>query len=585
MCPAGAWLYLPVMKRTSLSPRLGTRTAFVGLLLVGALALAGLLAWQALDAGRAHASVVRNTLSGEARFAAFTYVGNARSLLDQTILRPGLAAAARAGGDVPGSALTLEGLRTAARETAWPHADGVTAVFRVDLAGGGVALDVGADGPAEALRAWLAGPAREGARHGGTAGGEPVMVASPEGGGTLVYRLDAEDRREARLLYGFRLADDGLGVALGHAFTLSPLLPLEPTGGRPNGEVLQVTVTDGAGRPVWRSGPPSPSEWVASDTLGARYGGLRARVTVNPEAASALVLGGAPRSRLSLVLLLLASTVALTAAGFLRLRREAELAWFQADLVSEVSHELRLPLDRIRASSEALLHGRVHTAEERRRSLERIGNESRRLALQVENLFLYARFQGDGAEMDVRETELGHLVDEVAEAGRPLAVSAGSKVEVAVSTGCLVRADRALLRQALLNLLDNGLRCGPAGQTVRLGLEVERSNIRLWVEDQGPGVPREDRARVWDAPVGRAASASRSDIGLAVVRQVAEAHGGRVGVEDGGDGGVRFVVDLPAQVLAGAGPVERSSVRERLRDAAPGTGPSPSPATLREATE
>jgi signal transduction histidine kinase len=593
------------MMRKSLSSRLKSRTAFVGVLLLGALALTGLLAWQAFDAGRSHAEAVKKTLGEQVRFAAWEYAGNARDYLDSKILYPGLEVTAIAGGKTAGAALTMEKLRKVAGEKDWPYVQGVTGVFRVELTSG-VTTFSGASAPPrgsaavatasssgptesdEATRRWIADELRTRILHDSTPAWEPVMVAEPEHGGTFVYRLYPEERSEAEVAYGFRVAPGGLDAPLGYAFTLSPLIPESLTGGRGNAEVFAVTVADGAGRPVWRSPEDYTSDVAAMDTVGTRYAGLTARVVVNPDVAPDLVIGGFPRSRLPVIVVLLLLTAGLVAGAFFQLRQETELAQLRADFVSGVSHELRTPLAQIRMFSETLLLGRVRNDEERRRSLEIIVNEARRLTHQVDNVLLYSRSERDGMRLEAEETELGRLVDEVAEAFRPLAVAAGCKLEIAAATGCIARVDGALLRQALLNLLDNALKYGPSGQTVRLGLGVERAWIRLWVDDEGSGVPEEDRGRIWE-PYFRMAShresaVAGSGIGLSVVREVAEAHGGRARVETGERGGARFVIEIPAEVLSMVGPAGRERQRRAVQ-ANGGTGPVPSPATLREATD
>jgi signal transduction histidine kinase len=580
------------MMRNALSSRPASGTAFVGLLLLGALAVTGLLAWQAVDAGRSHAEAARKTLGEQARFAAWEYAGNAREYLDRRLLYPGLEVVARAGGRRPGAPLELDVFRDVAADKRFRYDDAVTGVFRVELSTGAVAFGGNEAGEVrrEAVEAWLAGSLRRHAREGRFAGWRPVMLAAPGLGGIFVYRLHPDDRSEARVAYGFRVGPGGLDEPLASAFERSPLLPEGLTGARDNDGVFQVRVHDGLGRPVWRSPVPYVSEWSASDTLGTRYAGLTARVTVNPEVAPELVIGGLPSSRLPLIAILLLLTAGLVAAAFYQLRRETELARLRADFVSGVSHELRTPLAQIRMFSETLLLRRVRTPEEERRSLEIIVNESRRLTHQVDNVLLYSRSERHGIRMAPEETELGRLVDEVAEAFQPLAQAAGCRVEVAVSTGCVARVDGALLRQALVNLLDNAVKYGPAGQTVRLGLEVGRTVIRLWVEDEGSGVPAERRREIFEAyyrlEEHRESSVAGSGIGLAVVRRVAQAHRGEALVEEGSRGGARFVIRLPADVMSGVGPLAGARARNGRREASPGTtrpgpAPAPSPVTMR----
>ena len=562
------------MMRTHLSTRLESRTAFVGLLLVGALGLAGLLAWQAFDAGRSHARAVQKTLQEQARFAAWEYAGNARDFLDGKVLYPGLEVMALAGGKDPGTPLTLERVGEIAAEKDWPYMDGVTGVFRVPLDGGPAAFE-GND--AEATMAWLADGLRLRVLEDTRPGWEPVMVRMPSLGGVFVYRLEPQERSEAERIYGFRLTVEGMATPLQYAFTESPLLPEGLTGDHGNGRLFHVTVRDASGDSLWASPWSYTSDVSATDTLGTRYAGLVAEVVVNPEIAPTLVIGGLPRSRLPLLVVLLLLTTGLVAGAFFQLRRETELAQLRADFVSGVSHELRTPLAQIRMFSETLLLGRVRNEGERRRSLEIIVNESQRLTHQVDNVLLYSRAERDGVTVDAQEMDLGRLVREVAEAFRPLAQAEGSRLELVAPESLRLRADGTLLRQALLNLLDNALKYGPDGQTVRLGGQGDAREVRIFVEDEGAGVPAEERERIWEPyfrlRAHRESSVAGSGIGLSVVREVAQAHGGtaRVAPSDPGRG-ARLELALPAPTLAGEGggrDMVRSRTDERVRARAP----------------
>jgi signal transduction histidine kinase len=109
----------------------------------------------------------------------------------------------------------------------------------------------------------------------------------------------------------------------------------------------------------------------------------------------------------------------------------------------------------------------------------------------------------------------------------------------------------------LINLLDNAVKYGPTGQTITVALEREQGGTwaRLWVEDEGPGIPIGERARIWE-PFHRLERDSNSaiagsGIGLALVRTLTAAHAGRVTVEDGLAGGSRFVVEIPCDAPTG----------------------------------
>ena len=112
--------------------------------------------------------------------------------------------------------------------------------------------------------------------------------------------------------------------------------------------------------------------------------------------------------------------------------------------------------------------------------------------------------------------------------------------------------DEGAFRQILLNLLDNAVKYGPAGQEVRITLKSESDRLRLTVEDEGPGIPDRDRERVWQRFVrldrDRESPAAGAGIGLSVVRDLVSLHGGRASIEEGAAGGCRMVVSIPVGV-------------------------------------
>lgn len=521
----------------------------MGVLLVGALALTGLLAWQAWDANRSHAAAVRKTLSEQAQFAAWEYANNVRRMLDSKVLYLGLDVVALCSGKIAGAPLDLAAIQAGARAYEWAAFESVATFFRLDLETDAIALAGELD---QTLEPWIRSDLRRHFEGGSGPGWQPTMLHAP-GGGFVVYRFFPEDRGDAEVLYGFRVPPDGLDPQFLYALLSSPLLPEELMGGRPNDQVFAVSMERAGGAPVWTSEARYASEFEARDTLGARYAGLTARVVVNPDVAPSLVIGGLPRSRLPLILGLLVLTAGLVAGAFMQLRRETELARLRADFVSGVSHELRTPLAQIRMFGETLLLGRVRSEEERQRSLEIIVNESRRLTHQVGNVLLYSRSERDGVRADRVDTDVRVLLEDVAEAFRPLAVAGGTRLVVDVESDAgRTRLDPMLVRQAVLNLLDNAVKYGPRGQEVRLGAETESGRVRIWVEDEGPGIPPRDRQRIWQPYFRmdrhRESSVAGSGIGLSVVREVAEAHGGTAIVRSGVGGGARFVLELPTEL-------------------------------------
>jgi signal transduction histidine kinase len=104
----------------------------------------------------------------------------------------------------------------------------------------------------------------------------------------------------------------------------------------------------------------------------------------------------------------------------------------------------------------------------------------------------------------------------------------------------------------LLNLLDNAVKYGPAGQEIRIGASRANGMAQLWVSDAGPGIPRADRERVWDRFMrlerDRGSAIAGSGIGLAVVRELVHLHHGRTWIDDAAKDstGTRVIIELPA---------------------------------------
>ncbi|GMV07152.1 MAG: hypothetical protein AMXMBFR53_34270 [Gemmatimonadota bacterium] len=537
------------MDRFSVFSTARSRAGFVGVLLLGALGLSAVLAYQAADASRSHEEVALKTVKEQALFAAWEFSGTARAYVADKLLKPGVEQVVRAGGRRPGDPLRHPDTDPGMDFGKWsygPQAAG--AYFRVALETGQAEM-AGPEDPG--LGAWI----REGLPgHLALDLGDrwdPVMADLGDGGGPVVYRTLPEGATSPELVVGFRLKPASLSVPLAYAFGGPPMLPEAITEGRGNGELFSVVLATSGGDTLWRSGEAYRSDFVATDTLGTRFAGYQVSVTVNPDVAGSLIIGGLPRSRLPLVLILLLLTVGLVAGALLQLRREAELNQLRADFVSGVSHELRTPLAQIRMFAETLLLGRVRSDEERTRSLEIIASESRRLTHQVENILLYARAERRALRARVEPTDLGALARDVAECFEPLAAKARATLAVEVAPGLGAAADPGLLRQVLLNLLDNAVKYGPAGQSVVLGgAAAAGGTVCLWVADEGPGIPPRDRSRIFDPYVRlaqhRESAVAGSGIGLSVVRQVVDSLQGSVHVEDATGGGARFVITLPA---------------------------------------
>jgi signal transduction histidine kinase len=213
----------------------------------------------------------------------------------------------------------------------------------------------------------------------------------------------------------------------------------------------------------------------------------------------------------------------------------------QRRFVSDASHELRSPIATIQHQLEvALAHPEGFTVNELANELL---PEDRRMAHVVEDLLLLARADEDILRVGRRPVDLDDLL--LTEAGRLRQRGKVSVDTAAISAG-RVLGDRAQLARLVRNLVDNAER--HAASTVSLGLETSSNTVRMTVADDGAGVPAAERERIFERFTrlddARARDSGGAGLGLAIVAEVARAHGGSVGVD--GDLGVRFVVTLPA---------------------------------------
>jgi signal transduction histidine kinase len=318
---------------------------------------------------------------------------------------------------------------------------------------------------------------------------------------------------------------------------------------------LRMTMVPRRGHEAYVVGAaPLPVSTLAADSvhLGEQYGSLILDVALTTSAPGEIVAGAVPGSRLFVLFGLLVLMAGLVAVAVHQLRREHELARLRANFTTGVSHELRTPLAQILLYGETLMLERTRSERERRAAAEVIVREARRLMHLVENALHFARAERPQLRLAPEPVNLAVHTREILVTFAPLAFAAQVTLREQIDDDLFVLIDPAAYRQILLNLLDNAVKFGRGGQTITVQLRAvlaEAPRVRLAVEDEGPGVPTDDRERIW-APFVRLPAAGPSapgtGIGLAIVRDLAGRHGGRAWVESSANGGARFVVDLPA---------------------------------------
>jgi two-component system sensor histidine kinase MprB len=219
----------------------------------------------------------------------------------------------------------------------------------------------------------------------------------------------------------------------------------------------------------------------------------------------------------------------------------------QRQLVADASHELRTPVTSLRTNIEVLLEGSELSDEERRRLLADVVEQSEELSALVSDLIDLAR--GDEPHDETEDVRLDRVVEEsLARAGRN---APGLRFEARLSPVILEGVGERLER-AVNNLLDNAARHSPPGGTVEI--DVDSAGVR--VRDHGSGIDEEDLPHVFDRFYRGANVRGQqgSGLGLSIVRQVTEQHGGSISAANAPDGGAVFTMRLPVASADGEAP-------------------------------
>ena len=430
-----------------------------------------------------------------------------------------------------------------------------------------------------------------------------AIVTGQLAAGQRQRRREAEQReREAVVLYDVvRLMsesrlEDGLGAVaerLRHELHL-PALAVEFW--QPSGDLVRIGAGDHSGlTEIYRSSAPSrvlqsgraasssehamPGRWVrivpaervhAADSPTAR---TDRRVDVVPIKVGERRLGAVvllhPSQSFDAIDNRLVSAAA-TQIGLAverdRLRKESTEAeilrrtdQLRKALLNAVSHDLRTPLAAIMASAGSLRQQDVQWTEEERQSFaEAIEQEAERLNRLVGNLLDLSRIEGGSLRPDKSWRDLEALIDDVVDRLRP--VTGRHELRVSVPPDLPpVWLDPVEIGEALYNLIENAAKYAAPGTRIDVDVRQAGDHVSISVSDRGPGLPPSALPHVFD-PFYRAIDDSGAPrpgglgLGLAVVKGLVEAHGGRVSVENRAGGGARFTLTLPRAATAADAP-------------------------------
>jgi two-component system phosphate regulon sensor histidine kinase PhoR len=264
-----------------------------------------------------------------------------------------------------------------------------------------------------------------------------------------------------------------------------------------------------------------------------------------------LVYGSVARDYLfgGLIIALVATTIAGSAATLAVLYREAQVSRLQTDFVNKVSHDLRTPLTSIRMFVETLQLGRIQDPARHSEALEIIAEETARLSTLINRLLDWARMESGKRSYEVRRVKLVPIIDGALHAFEPQRLTADAEVTRELEPDLPdVWADPLAMTEALLNLLNNAHKYTGPVKKIRVTAARSGPIVQIRVSDNGPGIAPRDQKRIFDKfyrardPLSR--TIEGTGLGLAMVKHIVAGHGGQVSVQSEVGKGATFTVAL-----------------------------------------
>ena len=232
--------------------------------------------------------------------------------------------------------------------------------------------------------------------------------------------------------------------------------------------------------------------------------------------------------------------------------RMQQLEHIRRDFVANVSHELKTPITSIKGFMETLLDGALNEPAEARRFVEIIARQADRLDAIIEDLLMLSRIEqeADRHELALEAVSVRNAIQGAVQAVEPRAVHAGTKLAWDCPPTLRVKANLPLLEQALVNLLDNAVKYGARNGKVIVMASAQERTVAIAVHDDGPGIPPEHHARLFErfyrVDKSRSRKLGGTGLGLAIVKHIAQAHGGEIAVDSKPGQGATFTLKLPA---------------------------------------
>jgi signal transduction histidine kinase len=316
------------------------------------------------------------------------------------------------------------------------------------------------------------------------------------------------------------------------------------------GEEIRVAILDEEGRVRFSQTDPVPAAFLASENFSGILPSWKVGL-FHPDGRSINELIWRDKAT---YLAFLGGTLLVIIFGiFLTVRaaaHEVALSRLKSDFVSNVSHEFKTPLALIRMFGETLETGMVEDEAKRREFYRIIRAESERLTHLINKVLDFSRIDAGVKQYNFREADVVDVIRNTLDTYRFQIRNLGFTIDCQLPSHPVIgRIDPDAVSEALLNLLDNAAKYSEESRYIGVTVGASESSITVSVEDHGVGIPKEDLPNIFDkfyrARTQKTRETPGSGLGLALVKHIVEAHGGRVEVESELGRGSRFLLSIP----------------------------------------
>ncbi len=238
------------------------------------------------------------------------------------------------------------------------------------------------------------------------------------------------------------------------------------------------------------------------------------------------------------------------------MRTERQANRLKSDFIANVSHELKTPLSLIRMFGEMLATGRTKGPDSAKEYAQIITRESERLSRLIDNVLDFARIERGKAAYSFAIGDLGEVLSRALDVYRYRFDREQMALHVEIAEDLPpVRIDESAMTLVVMNLVDNALKYAADGKEISVAVTQAGGRVKLAVRDRGPGIPDDERERIFDRFYRgrdvRGRPVRGSGIGLSLVKHIAQAHGGSVEVDSTPGHGSTFTVWLPVARMPG----------------------------------